>query len=159
MSSQNPNVTLATPLSTDERATLQCVLNLIIPPCEQRGLPGAAQYDVWAYVCERRAELITPIRADLQALCDAAQKSFGRAFSALGVDEASALAHSMRTANAGFLSALAERTVEFYYQQDAVLEVIGVGARPPFPGGYEVFEGDFSLLEPVRKRGRVYREV
>jgi hypothetical protein len=40
-----------------------------------------------------------------------------------------------------------------------VLEAIGMEARAPFPKGFEVEPGDLSLLDPVRRRGRVYREV
>ena len=54
---------------------------------------------------------------------------------------------------------LAQQTVTCYYQNDRVLEAIGVGARPPFPEGYQVPSGDLSLLEPVRGRGRIYREA
>jgi hypothetical protein len=42
--------------------------------------------------------------------------------------------------------------------QPRVLEALGVEPRPPHPAGYATVEGDPSLLEPVRQRGRTYRE-
>jgi len=45
-----------------------------------------------------------------------------------------------------------------YYRDDRVLRSLGMEARPPFPKGFEVEEGDWSLLEPVRARGAVYRD-
>jgi hypothetical protein len=31
--------------------------------------------------------------------------------------------------------------------------------RPPFPEGFEVEEGDWSLLDPVRARPKLYRDA
>ena len=39
------------------------------------------------------------------------------------------------------------------------MESLGMEARPPFPKGYEVEQGDWSLLDPVRARPKMYREV
>jgi hypothetical protein len=39
-----------------------------------------------------------------------------------------------------------------------VLEALDLEPRPPHPEGYATVEGDLSLLEPVRRRGRKYRE-
>ena len=32
-------------------------------------------------------------------------------------------------------------------------------ARPPFPKGFDVEQGDWSLLDPVKRRGTIYRPV
>ena len=36
--------------------------------------------------------------------------------------------------------------------------LIGLEARPPFPQGYLLEEGDLTLLEPVYLRGKIYRD-
>ena len=37
---------------------------------------------------------------------------------------------------------------------------LGLEPRPPYPQGYEVEAGDYdSLLEPVRARGRLWRQA
>jgi hypothetical protein len=36
---------------------------------------------------------------------------------------------------------------------------LGMEPRPPFPTGHEVEQGDWSLLDPVRKRAKFYRDV
>jgi hypothetical protein len=36
---------------------------------------------------------------------------------------------------------------------------LGQGPRPPFPKGRVVEQGDWSLLDPVRARPRMYRVV
>ena len=44
-----------------------------------------------------------------------------------------------------------------YYRDPRVLESLGTPPRPPFPEGYEIQQGDWSLLDPVRARGPIYR--
>jgi hypothetical protein len=39
------------------------------------------------------------------------------------------------------------------------MQSLGMEARPPFPQGYEVPEGDWSMLDPVRARGSIYKKV
>lgn len=46
-----------------------------------------------------------------------------------------------------------------YYTDDRVMRAIGMEARPPFPKGYEVAQGDWSLIEPVRNRGQIWRSA
>jgi hypothetical protein len=46
-----------------------------------------------------------------------------------------------------------------YYTHPRVVETLGLPPRPPFPKGYDVPATDFSLLDPVRRRAKLYREV
>ena len=45
-----------------------------------------------------------------------------------------------------------------YYRDDRVLIAIGHEARAPFPKGYDVEQGDWSLLDPVRRRAKFWRD-
>ena len=49
--------------------------------------------------------------------------------------------------------------MQSYYQDPRVLAAHGLSSRPPFPIGHEVESGDWSLLDPVKKRGSLYRLV
>jgi len=55
-----------------------------------------------------------------------------------------------------FFTDLTTQVVQCYYQHDDILKAIGLDARPPFPKGYDVEEGDILLLEPVFLRGKIY---
>jgi len=57
------------------------------------------------------------------------------------------------------LQRLALETVTCYYQQDGVIERLGMEPRPPYPKGYQVLPGDLTLLNPVTARGRIYRDA
>ena len=39
-----------------------------------------------------------------------------------------------------------------------VLAGLGLEPRPPHPEGYEMAASDFSILDPVRKRSKLYRD-
>jgi hypothetical protein len=46
-----------------------------------------------------------------------------------------------------------------YYRDDRVMRSLGMEARPPFPLGFELQDGDWSLLDPVRARRLLYRDI
>ena len=45
-----------------------------------------------------------------------------------------------------------------YYQHPRVVEALGLEPRPPFPKGFEVAPSDLTLLDPVRRRRKMYRD-
>ena len=45
-----------------------------------------------------------------------------------------------------------------YYRDDRVLQSLGLEARAPFPQGYVLQQGDWSLLDAVRKRPLLWRD-
>jgi len=147
------------PLSDDQRRILAIVLDLIIPASEDGQRPSAADVDVLGYIRENESHTLDGLRAELDRLDAEAFDSQGEAFASLDPATGKALVGAVREREPQFLRTLAMQTVTCYYRDDRVREAIGVGARPPFPEGYEVPSGDLSLLEPVRRRGRVYREV
>ena len=138
---------------------LDIVLNLIIPPSEDGRLPGAAEYDVWGYICTVAGGLSQTIRDELDRLDQHAHKKFGKALIVLENSIAQSVVDELRLVEPDFLADLARHTVSFYYQQDRVLEAIGLQARAPHPEGFEVVSGDLSLLDPVRRRASLYRKV
>jgi hypothetical protein len=49
--------------------------------------------------------------------------------------------------------------LQCYYRDDRVMRSLGMEPRPLFPKGFEVEQGDWSLLDPVRARPTLYRDV
>jgi hypothetical protein len=81
----------------------------------------------------------------------AALKSVAATAQAQGAE---ALQHTPDAALRAFMTVV----VQCYYRDDRVLVSIGSEPRPPYPEGYDLEPGDWTLLEPVRSRGRLYRE-
>lgn len=124
-------------LSENEQRALDAVLDEIIPPGGDRGMPGAGQVGVARYVdaaLRPTPALHQMVREGVAALAELASSQ-----------------HALPPL-------LVLHAYAGYYQQPRVLEALGIEPRPPHPAGYATVEGDLSLLEPVRQRGRTYRE-
>jgi len=53
--------------------------------------------------------------------------------------------------------ALTLAVAQCYYRDDRVMRSLGMEPRAPYPKGYEVEEGDWTLLDPVRARPPIWR--
>ena len=147
------------PLDPTQRGIFDILLGMIVPASADGRKPSAAEVDVLGYIVEREADSLPTLREELDALAARARGQTGHAFLDLTAAEQQRVVADARAAAPEFLRGLALHTVTSYYQDDRVLEALGMEARPPFPQGYEVREGDLSLLDPVRQRDPFYRDV
>ncbi len=146
-------------LTAAQLAILDAVLNLIVPPSADGRMPGAAEVGVPAYLCAEAADALPVLRLELEELEQRSREQFALGFAQMEEGERRSLVESMGAQAPSFLSRLAMETLACYYQHDRVLEGLGMEARPPYPKGYQVVQGDLSLLAPVRARGKIYRDV
>jgi len=49
--------------------------------------------------------------------------------------------------------------LQCYYRDDRVVRSLGLEPRPPFPKGHTLEQGDWSLLDPVRARPKLWRDA
>ena len=56
-------------------------------------------------------------------------------------------------------TALGRAVLQCYYRDDRVLSALGLEPRAPFPKGHALPSGDWSLLDVVRQRPRMWRDV
>ena len=146
-------------LTADQARSLPILLDMIIAPDPSRGMPGAGELDLIGYLVEFQPDQITAIRAELDQLDHEARKQYGRGFADLEQGERDRLVTRLRAEDPEFARSIASETMACYYQDDRVVLALGMEARPPFPKGHEVDPGDLSLLDPVRKRKPLYRDV
>jgi hypothetical protein len=146
-------------LTPAQRASLDIVLNMIVPPSADGRMPGAVEVGVPAYLVAEAPDALPQLRRELEELERRARERFARGFAQLDAVERQTLTEAMRAQEPSFMGRLAMETLACYYQHDRVLEGLGVEARPPYPKGYQVVQGDLSLLEPVRARGKIYRDA
>lgn len=148
-------------LSPEDARTLAAVLDEIIPPSDDGRLPGAGEVGLVAHieaVVERSPDLRPAVEQGLAALRSRADGA-GAAFEALDAEARAEILAALATEQPAFLPALVFQTFAGYYQQGSVLEALGLEPRPPHPKGHALELGDLSLLDPVRARGRRYRET
>ena len=147
------------PLTSGQRATLDTVLDMIVPPSADGRMPGAAEVGVPAYLFAEAPDALPALCRELEELERRSRERFAREFAELEERERKSLIAEMRAREPSFMSRLSMETLACYYQHDRVLEGLGMEARPPYPKGYQVVQGDLSLLEPVRARGKIYRDA
>ncbi len=140
-----------------QHATLRDVLDAIIPADQVRGMPGAGELGLAGHIAALAAgndELKLVIQHGLGEL-DALLGD--RRLSNVPVERRNETLERLDAASPAFVPSLLFHTYTAYYQHSAVVEALGLEARPPHPDGYAMDPTDFSILDAVRKRGRLYR--
>ena len=163
------------PFSKRQEQTLIALAAAIIPADEEFGVPSAGDPAIAADILATAKRYAKPI-ADALAMEDAlAQAKHGAAFLDLDADAQAALVEGAN--EPGFFDDMdwafdeqqkqqmaGQRTLlsiiaQCYYRDDRVMRSLDMEPRPPFPEGFEVEAGDWSLLEPVKRRGKIYRDA
>lgn len=156
------SATIATdsPFNEEEAALLRTLALLIIPPSADYDLPGAHDEAIFADLLNEAANNEEGIRPAVAAAMEAGLQpvNFSVAFDPI-TTAAAALERVQQLEGTPALAPLVSVIMQCYYRDDRVMRSIGMEARPPFPLGYELEEGDWSMLEPVQRRGKIWRDA
>lgn len=128
--------------TAEEQDALARIAGLIIPASAEFGIPGADDPAIFADLVATAAPHCEALRTALAGF-------------ELATDDGA----RFRTAfpeEAGLIQSL---VVQCYYRDDRVMRSLDMEVRPPFPLGFQIDQGDWSLLDPVKKRAPLYREV
>ena len=150
-----------TPLADDQLRALAPMLDRLIPPSVDGGLPGAGELGIAADVeatLRRVPAMLEMIVASLAALDRLAGRRGAARFTALSPAMRQDALDELSCGAEAFPSMLMLYTFGCYYKHPRVLAHYGLPARPPHPEGYDVAPTDLSpLLDPVRRRGPIWR--
>jgi hypothetical protein len=145
---------MSSPLTDAERRELASIAAAMIPADKALGMPAADDPAILADIERSIGRDLTAVRQTLADIATAA----GATFATLAVDRREALV-TERLAAGGWPAWLFGRLVlGAYYRDDRVLRALGHEARAPFPKGYALEQGDWSLLDPVRDRAPLWRD-
>jgi hypothetical protein len=137
-------------LTDDQRRTLRCLAEMMIPASREYEVPSAADDAIFADILRsfgRDADHVMTVLRGLEGFAD------------LDPARRQAKAAELRERGGEGLAALSRVILQCYYRDDRVMRSLGMEPRPPFPKGHEVEQGDWSLLDPVRQQRKFYREV
>lgn len=141
------------PLSPGELATLRSVAGAMIPASDEYAVPGA---DDASIVADIVASLGRDEAAVRQALTKLDELAGGSLAGSLDPARETAI-ERFRAEYPGLVAPLVAAIVRCYYRDDRVMLSLGMERRPPYPEGFSVEQGDWSLLDPVRARGPIWR--
>lgn len=143
------------PLSADQARCLRVLAGAMVPASAEFGVPGADDDLIFADIVASLGRDTPQVALALARLDDWA----GGRFAELGADRQEALTQRLRDEAPALALVLVNTVVRCYYRDDRVMRSLNMELRPPFPRGFELEQGDWSLLDPVRARGKAYRDA
>ena len=132
------------PFSPQQQQLLRELAGLIVPASSVYDVPGADEEPIFGDILASAVKQ----RAEIHAALEFTATLEGALEDNVAVLQASEV-----------LAPVVVLVMQCYYRADQVLVSLGMEARPPYPQGFEVEEGDWSLLERVQQRGRIWREA
>jgi hypothetical protein len=142
-------------LTAEQVRDLRALAGIIIPPSPVYAVPGADDERIFNDMLRSLGRDRDDIGRALAQLAGLA----GGAFADLEPARRAEVASGFREAGGAPLAALVRVLLLCYYRDDRVMRSLGQEVRPPFPKGHVVEQGDWSLLDPVRARPRMYRTL
>jgi hypothetical protein len=143
-----------------QQLLLSHILNRLVPASDD--FPGAGDLGVASYVdtvVGRSAELKRLFAQGLTDIALASQALQGQDFFELAGDQKDVVLRQVETQQPAFFEALVQHTYSGYYSHPAVIRLLGLEARPPQPRGYHLEPLDLTLLDHVKQRGPLYRQI
>jgi hypothetical protein len=159
MSDEGDLISTDLPFSMQQRHTLQILAGLMIPANREFDIPGADDATIFADFLATARGRSAEVNQGIRALDELAMTRHGGQLATLEQEEVVDVVNEFRDSKMPGVGLLVTLVVQCYYRDDRVVLALGMEARPPYPAGFEVEEGDWSLLDPVRQRPEFYRKV
>jgi hypothetical protein len=128
---------------------------IMIPASIHYGVPGADEDAIFADIVRSLERDRDDVRKALAMLREMSAGDFAR----LDPVKAQATAMELLARKGAAIAALGRAVLQCYYRDDRVMTALGLEPRAPFPKGHAIEQGDWSLLEKVRGRPRMWRDV
>lgn len=141
-------------LSDAEAKELAKIAGTMVPEDTALGMPGADDPAILEDIVRSVGRDLPHVREALAAI---AAKS-GGAFADMDREARETLVNDWYAGGGAPALAFGRVIVGAYYRDDRVLLALGHEARAPFPKGYVLEQGDWSLLDVVRERKPFWRD-
>lgn len=146
-------------LNENQQGTLAALLNSLVPADETFKVPGAGDTEILADILATAAPHGPALTAIPMALEAMALEVGDVTFAGLVPDKQVETAQAFMSTQPDLAALLTSLIAQCYYRDARVMRSLGMEARAPHPQGFEVEQGDWSLLEPVKARAPFYRKV
>ena|SRR5438067_3110775 len=142
-------------LTQVQRDDLRMIAAMMIPESDEYKVPGADDPKIQADILATLGRDTRLVREALDLLARLA----GKPLADLDSSQREAVAKEFRSSGGAAAATLIRVVLQCYYRDDRVLRSLGLELRPPFPQGYTLEQGDWSLLDPVKARPPMWRRV
>jgi hypothetical protein len=142
-------------LTAAQRNDLRALSGIIIPASAEFDVPGADDPAIQADILATLGRDADHVREALDQLAGLAGAPLAR----LDAARREAMALELRAKGGPAVATLTRVVLQCYYRDDRVVRSLGLEARPPYPRGHVLEEGDWSLLDPVRARPPLWRRT
>ena len=142
-------------LTKAQRDDLHTVAAMIIPESLEYKVPGADDAKIQADILATLGRDTKRVAEALDHLARLARKPLAE----LDPGRRDAVAKEFRISGGAAAATLTRVVLQCYYRDDRVVHSLGLELRPPFPKGYPLERGDWSLLDPVKARPSMWRRV
>jgi hypothetical protein len=149
------NDDIETGLSPAEAQDLRCIAAIMVPASAEFGVPGADDPVIFADIVKSLGRDTAAVRDALGLLAATA----GGSFASLDPARRETVATTFLSHGSAEVTALGRVILQCYYRDDRVMQSLGLEPRPPFPLGHTLEQGDWSLLDPVRARPKLWRDA
>jgi|TARA_B100000768_G_scaffold144206_1_gene136654 hypothetical protein len=134
--------------SIEQRDALRLLARMIIPSTAAYNLPGADDDLIFADILESAKANEAQIAESIDF---AMSHDLG---SGVSIEQ---VASELEGHPA--MAALVSLVMQCYYRDDRIMVSLEVEPRAPFPQGFDVPQGDWSMLDAVQKRGKIWRDA
>src|ERR1019366_1756070 len=138
-------------LTPAESRDLRCIAGMMIPASAEFDVPGADDAVIFADIVGTMGRDLAHVREALGALAALA----GGAITDLDTARREAVVLAFRERGGVAAATLSRVILQCYYRDDRVVRSLGLEPRAPFPKGHTLEQGDWSLLDLVRKRPKM----
>ena len=136
---------------------IDLLLDTILPADPDLNMPSAASLGLSEVVVGMATP--APLEEYTALLDQLADEIFGGNFASLDAEDRLQIVEKSKRKNNRLANTIILHCLKAYYTNETILKTLPAGAVPPFPEGNIMGEDDWSLLEPVYERGRIYRSV
>jgi hypothetical protein len=143
-----------TPLTPAQRGDLRAIAAVMIPASAEFDVPGADDPAIQADIVGTLGRDTALVRGALDQLAHLAGQ---QPLASLDLARIETVAADLRAKGGAAVATLARVVLQCYYRDDRVVRSLGLEPRAPYPKGYELEDGDWSLLNPVRARPTMWR--
>jgi hypothetical protein len=141
-------------LSTSELRDLRRLAGFMVPAAVEFGVPGAHDEAIFADIVRSLGRDAQAVRTALKMLREIA----GQDLDSLDAEKAETAMLALLSRDDAVVKALGRAVLQCYYRDDRVLRGLGIEPVAPFPGGRLLEQGDWSLLDAVRGRPKMWRD-